>query len=182
MKKLFILFTSSILFVCTAFAQQEVEAKAILDKAAQEIQKSTGSKSEFSLQISNSQTKETQTLNATLYLKGNKFKFLLPNTEMYYDGKTQWVYMPDANEVNISEPSKEELEMVNPTAILSSYTKGYKLNKEDDNIVDSKGVYVINIYPEDRNKHSKRRDENRGKSSIFISTTIHQAHYTNYQR
>ena len=140
----------------SAFAQAEytpdVEAKNILDKTAQVLQKTTGTQAAFTLTIDNHQTDRKQSLDATLWLKGNKFKLAIDNIETYYDGKTQWVYMVDEEEVTISTPTAEELEDINPTAIISSYKKGYKLKKENDKTVNGKAAYVVYIYPDDRTK------------------------------
>ena len=153
MKKYILILSVLFAFSSAALAQYvEAEAKAILDKAAQAIQNAGGSKVEFSLTINNAQTNQKQTMNGTLLLKGDKFKLSIADTETYYDGKSQWLYMPDFEEVTISTPTAEELSELNPTAILSSYKQGYKLKKEDDKTVDGKQAFVVNIHPEDRNK------------------------------
>ena len=130
----------------------DAEAKNILDKTAQALQKTTGTQVDFTLTIDDNQTDKKQTLNGTLWLKGNKFKLAVSDMETYYNGKTQWVYMPDDEEVTVSVPSAEELEDINPTAIISSYKKGYKLKKDNDKMIDGKAVFVVCIYPDDRTK------------------------------
>ena len=174
MKKYIFILTGFFAFSSFAFAQYvEAEAKAILDKTAQAIQNSTGSKVEFSLTINNTQTSQKQTMHGTLLLKGDKFKLSIADTETYYDGKSQWVYVPDFEEVTISTPTAEELSEINPTAILSSYKKGFKLAKENDRTVDGKQAFVVNIHPEDRNKPYHRVEIVVDKSTydiISIST------------
>ncbi len=154
MKKRFYILFISLIAASTISAQytQDAEAKTILDKSAQAIQKSGGSKAEFILIVNNTQTSQKQAINGTLYLKGDKFKLLVAETETYYDGKIQWVYMSDSDEVTISAPTADELREINPTAILSSYKQGYKLKKEEDKTVEGKQVHIVNIYPDDRNK------------------------------
>lgn len=39
----------------------------------------------------------------------------------WFDGKTQWAYMAQNNEVSITEPTEKELAETNPMAILSGY-------------------------------------------------------------
>jgi outer membrane lipoprotein-sorting protein len=138
----------------SVFAQYESDAAAknILDKTSQTIQKTTGIKAEFSLQIKSSQTERQETTNGSLWLKGNKLKISLNGTDIFFDGKTQWIYVEENNEVTIGIPTEEELLEINPVAIISSYKKGYMLKKEDDKVTDGKPVYVINVYPEDRSK------------------------------
>ena len=174
MKKCILILSVFFVFSSSVLAQYvEAEAKAILDKTAQAIQNSTGSKVEFSLTINNAQTNQKQTMNGTLLLKGDKFKLSIADTETYYDGKSQWLYMPDIEEVTVSTPTAEELSEINPTTILSSYKQSFKLSKENDRTVDGKPAFVVNIYPEDRNKPYHRIEIVVDKSTydiISIST------------
>lgn len=45
----------------------------------------------------------------------------------WFDGRTQWSYLASSDEVNVSEPTPEELQGINPYAWLSLYKKDYKL-------------------------------------------------------
>ena len=45
---------------------------------------------------------------------------------IWYDGKNQWAFMPSSNEVNLSIPSRDEIQEVNPYMILKSYKKEFK--------------------------------------------------------
>src|SRR5690606_13461306 len=53
---------------------------------------------------------------------------------------------------SVSTPTKEELQDVNPTMILTSYQKGYKIKKEEDKKHNGVLVYDVSLYPEDREK------------------------------
>lgn len=44
---------------------------------------------------------------------------------VWYDGKTQWTLLPQQGEVNISEPSNEELSQINPFILISNFKKNY---------------------------------------------------------
>jgi outer membrane lipoprotein-sorting protein len=174
MKKNILLLISFFFVSSLCFGQfVDAEAKAILDKTSQNLQKSTGTKAEFSLVIDNAQTGKKKKLEGNILIKGNKFKMSIDNTETYFDGNLQSVYVPASKEVTISVPTKEELQDVNPTAIVSSYKKGYKLKKEEDKTINGKAVSEINIYPEDRKKPFYRIDilvEKQTNNIISIST------------
>ena len=45
----------------------------------------------------------------------------------WFDGTTQWTLVEETEEVNISEPTAEELQSINPYAWLSLYKEGYKV-------------------------------------------------------
>lgn len=61
-----------------------------------------------------------------LLLSGNRFHLSTPQLITWFDGKTQWTYSPETQEVNISEPSAAELAQINPFAILADLTANYK--------------------------------------------------------
>lgn len=60
-------------------------------------------------------------------LEGDKFTFRGDGVTTWFDGHTQWSYLSSADEVNVSEPTPEELQSINPYALLSLYEQGYKL-------------------------------------------------------
>ena len=66
-------------------------------------------------------------------LKGEKFLLDADGVKTWFDGRTQWSYLTNSDEVNISEPTPEELQSINPYALLSVYKQGYhiKLGKAD---------------------------------------------------
>ena len=66
-------------------------------------------------------------------MKGEKFLLDADGVKTWFDGRTQWSYLTNSDEVNISEPTPEELQSINPYALLSIYKQGYhmKLGKAD---------------------------------------------------
>lgn len=83
------------------------------------------------------------------------------DTETYFDGETKWVYIIDANEVNISSVEEEidnaENEILNdPTKIFSMYQEGFKYMLLDDRVVEGKSVNVVDLVPESLEKNYSR--------------------------
>lgn len=60
-----------------------------------------------------------------IIMQGNKFRILSPDMICWFDGKTQWSYSTISQEVNIMQPTAEELQIVNPIAIISNFRTGY---------------------------------------------------------
>lgn len=119
-------------FATPLWAQQP-DAKDILDRTAEAFRKAGGVKISFTLKA----TKDTST--GTIRLKGDKFLLEMNGVTTGFDGHTQWSYLSSSNEVNISEPTPEELQSINPYAVLSLYRQGYKLKmgKADNPRFDS---------------------------------------------
>lgn len=60
-------------------------------------------------------------------LAGKKFVITTSDLSTWYDGKTQWTLSKAVNEVNITEPTNEELAEINPLIILSSLSSRYNV-------------------------------------------------------
>lgn len=101
----------------TAFAAND--AAKLLDQVAAKIKSAKCIKASYSINSGGSNIK------GTLLLSGRKFTATNDAMTTWYDGKTQWTYAPSTGEVNIIEPTDEELAMSNPLAIISGLKTRY---------------------------------------------------------
>lgn len=60
-----------------------------------------------------------------IVMQGNKFCITSSNMICWYNGKTQWSYTTMSNEVSIMEPTANELQVVNPFAVISNFQSSY---------------------------------------------------------
>ena len=67
------------------------------------------------------------TSEGRIRLKGEKFRLDTEGITTWFDGRTQWTYLENSDEVNVSEPTAEELQSINPYAWLAVYKDGYTL-------------------------------------------------------
>ena len=109
MKKLLTLWMLALLPFCIN-AQTDAEATEVLDKALAELSDDSGIRADFE-----------GTEKGFLLLKGEKFYLNNGNIQIWYDGKTQWSYVAQNEEVNISHPTIEEIQAINPYLILMRY-------------------------------------------------------------
>lgn len=124
------------MFALPGFAQQQ-KASDILDKTAENYRQAGGVKIEFE-----------GSQEGKLFLMGNKFWFDTDEMEIWFDGKTQWSYLKQNEEVNITEPTLEELNTINPYALLSSYKQGYDLSYNGLVTRNGRQGYEINLTPQ----------------------------------
>lgn len=104
--------------VCTLGYGQT--AQQVLDKAAQVVSNKQGVTAKFSLSSTN-----IRTVSGTISVKGNKFQASTPMAMIWFDGKTQWTYLKDNDEVNVSNPTEAELQAINPYNFINLYKKGF---------------------------------------------------------
>lgn len=128
------------------FAQGSSQSRNILDKAYANYENSKGIKIEFSFAASENKTVHMQQTGVAM-VKGNKFKVETKDIETWYDGKTQWILLKEYNEVNISEPSIEEVASISPTALLGMYKSGYTLSEPINSKVNGKDASAITLTP-----------------------------------
>lgn len=175
-----------------AFSQDAVDPKAmtLLNKATSSFNKSNkSSKIDFSCVLENTQSGKKQDLKGYILLKGDKFKLSVAGVDTYFDGKTEYVYMPESAEVTVSEPGAEEVKQINPILVLTSYKSGYKMLHIGETTDNGKSVEIVELYPEDRKSQYSRLSISVDKSSMLphaiklqgkngINTTITVDKYT----
>ena len=127
MKRLCFLITT-VLFCTVTFAQT---AKSVLDKAAANITVKSGVQANFKMTGSLGNT------SGTIAVKGRKFHATTPQAIVWFDGKTQWTYMKNNDEVNVTTPTESQLQAINPYNFINLYKSGYNstLNKSGKDYV-----------------------------------------------
>lgn len=103
-------------------AQNAQQARATLDKVAKVIGHSGGASAAFTMTNSNG------TVSGTIAVKGNKFNARTPQAIVWYNGNTQWTYMKKNDEVNVSNPTQAQQQMMNPYAFINIYKTGYDMS------------------------------------------------------
>ncbi len=63
--------------------------------------------------------------NGTILMSKEQFRILSDQITLWYDGTTQWSYISQIGEVNITEPTAQELRMTNPYAALQNIDNDY---------------------------------------------------------
>lgn len=125
-------------------------AKEILDKANKAYNDAGIITTSFTINTEDTKNKVTYTQDGKAYLKGNKFKIDVPDGITWFDGKTQWVYVKGSDEVNVSNPTGEELASVSPAILLNLYKTGFKLNYKGEKKENGKTVYSVELIPESK--------------------------------
>lgn len=150
MKHLIILL-AAITSLTSAFAQTDVKdekAKVILDKLSAKNKSYTSISASFVYKMENKDAGINEKQEGSVILKGNMYKLNIAGQEIYSNGSTVWTYIPDADEVQISEPNNNDEEGLNPSKIFTMYEKGFKYKYEGSVPRAGKQVSVIKLFPE----------------------------------
>ncbi len=144
-----------ILFFSTLAVSAQVElvkdpaAKKILDAVSPKVSESKGIRIKFSYTTDNRQNDYHDTQKGYVFLSGQKFKVLIPKTEIISDGSSVWTYMKEDNEVTISETDTSEVSIFNPAKLFTAYKHGFKYLLIGIETIDNIKYNVIDLYPDD---------------------------------
>jgi len=136
---------------------QENKAKTILDKVSAINKEHSSVKAEFTFNMDNAEEDVHESSDGNIILKGNKYRLYLMDVYTYFDGKTIYQHLVDAEEVNIKEPDEEDEEDgLNPTQIFSLYENGFKFGYVEEQKTPAGTFHVIDLFPLDEEKPFSR--------------------------
>lgn len=128
------IFCIGLLCLSIPMLAQGSDAKGILERTTLKFREAGGIKATFTVRSSEGSS------TGVIRLKGDLFLLDAEGVTTWFDGHTQWSYLSSSEEVNVSEPTAEELQSINPYAFLSLDERGYKLklgkidNAQDDSL------------------------------------------------
>ncbi len=129
--------------LCGLTLQAQVDGKKILDKAADKIATYGDVCIEFRATTYNG-TKELGKMEGKMLLQDMKYQLDTPEMMTWYNGFTQWTLIPENKEVNITNPTAEEIQAVHPYSFLSLYKSGYDVEVKDATL-RNQAVYEVHL-------------------------------------
>lgn len=150
MKRLVLSMFMIVGFAGIVSAQTDAKAKAILAEVSKKYRSYDAIKTEFTFTVSNPQANIKQTQSGTLYAKSkaNKYKVILKDQELISDGKSQWTYLKDEKEVQVSDVDNSP-NALNPAQIFTIYEKGFKYIYTGESKIANRVVQGIDLTPLD---------------------------------
>ena len=148
-KKIVIAAVLCVGFLMPVAAQKDAKAKELLDKSSAALAQAGDISAYFTLHVKDEINRTNQAFDGTIQMKGNKFQIDTPDRNIYFDGKTQWIYQKSYEEVNITQPAGEEIQALNPKSIFAVYKKNcnykYMGTKTD---IKMRKVQEVSIFPQ----------------------------------
>jgi len=138
----------ALLFSCGVFAQQDPEAKKILDRVSQKVKSATTLQADFELAVENRTENQKTSSKGIIKIKSKKYYMESMGTKVYFDGTTMWSFMEDVNEVTISTPANTSDDFVeNPALIFDFYNRDFKYRLVGEVNMDEGWMYEIDLFP-----------------------------------
>ena len=153
MKQFFTLFlAATTALVASAQTKSDPEAKKVLDAVSAKFRTYKAPQATFTYTVENAQGKALSTQKGTVTMKGNKYRVTIPGMDIYSDGRTNWNYDKNANEVTIKEVDGASGELTPQKLFTNFYDRDflYKLNGEKK--VAGKTVQEVELTPTNKNR------------------------------
>ncbi len=151
---LFVVLASSIF----TFAQDNNAATiSLLDQVSSKLSKATSLQIDFNFSSDNKQKNKKENYTGSALYKAGLYKLDLMGQVVYSDGKTNWTYLKDAEEVNITTVDNANDILINPKGILANYKNEYKVKQISDRFENNRAIVTIDLYPKqvDKKKFSR---------------------------
>ncbi|MDE6484210.1 MAG: hypothetical protein K2L14_02310 [Duncaniella sp.] len=120
-----------------AVAVNAQSAANILSRAAEKLAAAKSISAEYAV------VADGRTMNGNITVAGEKFFIDSREIKSWYDGKTQWTYSAEIGEVNVTEPTAEELAQVNPFAIINAFRSNFTART----LSNKDGVVTVEMLP-----------------------------------
>jgi len=138
-------------------AQNQI-AEEILNKLNTTTKSYNNISLEFTLLIENKNQRIKNQEKGSLDLEGDKFRLIMNNQTIINDGKSQWIYLEDINEVQIIENDTTE-NIISPNKLFSIFEEDYKYNYIGTQSVKGKTLHIIDIFPKKSQEFMKISSE-----------------------
>jgi len=143
-----IVLLSALWSVSVMNAQQDPEAKKILDRVSLKVKSASTIQADFELTIENRVENQESSAKGTIRIKGKKYYMESLGTKVYFDGTTMWNYMEDINEVTINNPETTSDDFVeNPALIFDFYNSDFKYRLVGEVNMEAGWMYEIDLFP-----------------------------------
>ncbi|MGD2033924.1 MAG: outer membrane lipoprotein carrier protein LolA [Bacteroidales bacterium] len=137
-----------LLSLCSVQAQQDPEAKKILDRVAEKTKAHNTIQTDFELVIENRRDDKLSRTKGKIRIKGDKYYMESMGSKVYYDGTTLWTYQEDINEVVISLSDPDDDDFVeDPSKIFEFYNRDFKYRLLGEVNLDEGWMYEIDLFP-----------------------------------
>lgn len=138
------------LVLCLSGFAQDATATKILQESKEKFQKLDDFSADFVYSLENPANPNTNiSKKGKLFYSGGKYTVLLEDQEIYCDGKSIWIHIPEDEEVTILDNDSEE--GFNIESIFNLYEEGSKARYDGTQTVDGRPMHKIYLAATDKN-------------------------------
>ena len=164
--------------VMTERGVDDPQAHAILNDVRRHLQSFNSMRIEFTLTQENRQDGTRESEKGTILMKGEKYVLNFMGLNSISDGKNVWNFNKDANEVHITEHNPNDMETMNPLALIHNYERNFRAKLIREDIDNDIPVMIVDLNPlTNRAFHKIRVVSDKARHTI-VFTEIHNKNGT----
>lgn len=160
MRRLFSIVSLLMVALCVGAASS---GGALLQRCAAKI------KSAPSLSVTYTVSADGNTAEGLLVLQGEMFTISTPGMVSWYGGKSQWTYSDQIGEVNVISPTAEEVQQINPFAIVKSFSSSYSSEQVKSS---SAGVTTLRLTANNRKSDISSADVTINDKTLYPTRIV----------
>jgi outer membrane lipoprotein-sorting protein len=156
---------------------QDPAAEPYLEQISKLFNPSKALQIEFKYEIDTQEPPSKVSDYGSIIIKGDQYKLKTEDGEMYFNGKTLWVYNLASSEVYKSVPVAESMDdmLLSPFRLIKDFRKYYKYRIKDDISLSGIIYAQIELYPFDLiSSYSIMRVLVNKKTGMFYSFSMQQ--------
>ena len=137
---------TTLFYLCFAAVAIAQDAASIMDNASAAFKKHKSVVSNYTLTYTEGGKNRTST--GGIVIQGNKYVNKIGGTMIWFNGKTMWTLVEENEEVNVSEPDKDELSTNNPYYFIQTYKQDFNPSL----VSNANNIYTVKLTPKKHNE------------------------------
>ncbi|MDG2396109.1 MAG: outer membrane lipoprotein carrier protein LolA [Flavobacteriaceae bacterium] len=151
-KQIFLLFLN--LFAINTFGQNSKLSLELLNKVSNNLNSFENINFEFRYKLENKTENISQEINGNATISKNLYSINFLGITQLFDGNKLYTIIPENQEINISFPGEEELDL-NINKMFEIYRKGYLFEWDIEQKVEGFTIQYIKLTPKSENDNIK---------------------------
>ena len=132
-------------------AQQDPKAKEILDAMSSKYKSISSFQADLSYTMINVTEGIDEQFKGTIAVKGDMYRLMMQEQEIYNDGTTVWTFLPNLDEPEVTIDNNDpEGGDITPSSIFNIYQEGYKYLYLNTTTVAGKSYDIVDLVPNDK--------------------------------
>ena len=174
MYKSFLLTALILAMSIMVLAQQDPKAKEILDAMSNKYKSISSFQADLSYTMTNTTEGIDESYNGKIAVKGDMYRLMMQDQEIYNDGTTIWTFLPNLDEPEVTiDNNNPEGGDITPSSIFNIYQEGYKYLYLNSANIDSKSYDIVDLVPNDKDaQYFKVRIEIGTKDRLLRTFTL----------
>ncbi len=119
-------------------------------------------------------------MKGNISVKGNQYKLITKEQQVYCDAHNVWNYMPEQKEVSISPYDSTDTEQLNPLQMVKDYKKNYRSTFIRDENRRGVWVQIIDLIPKKASSVAKVRLVSDKAKKQIVNVVVYEKDGTMY--